>query len=578
MNSAFQPPKTTLIKSRYRLWESYGCVVEISNADITTASGCGQLLSEAAKLGQVDGVFNLAVVLRDEIFLNQTANSFRQCLAPKSVATAHLDALTRRLCPELSHFVVFSSVACGMGNAAQANYGMANSIMERIIEKRRDDKLPAKAIQWGAVGDVGLAYKLAKKKSVESVSGYAFQGMHRCLNVLDDLLESPEPIVASYIIAQKVEMKKVDLVSTVLGLLGISDVKSVSVHSAMSDLGMDSLVNTEMKQLLKREFDIEMTQEELRELTVKRLIEMSGKTDKKLDKEPKESPKPSSEETPTHSKEPKSLEKIAKVNSIPDTGAECILFVPGIEGTITAPTKRLCDAFKQPTYFFSYRVAPGSTKITEVVADSADVSPLISRKNQQTPNVFLVPKQEILRLYKDRKQFHIVGYSVGTMVAIEIARLLERNGMSGTLYLIDGSPKLFYANEDFVRNGMINQFNTICGFPAEVVSKISSAHSSEEKLMCMINHWEEIEGSETAINMVKAAIEAMKIYPEEYTLRKEHINCRTVVIKAKMSFPNGDDGIDEICNGKIERHELEGTHFTVIGNKRLEKLVQSYSQ
>lgn len=161
------------------------------------------------------------------------------------------------------------------------------------------------------------------------------------------------------------------------------------------------------------------------------------------------------------------------------------------------------------------------------------------------------------------------------MVAIEIVRLLERNGMSGTLYLIDGSPKLFYTNEEFVRNGMIDQFNTICGFPKELLSKISSANSSEEKIMCMINHWEGTEGTEDRINMGKSAIEAMQMYREEYTLRKERINCRTVVIKAKESFPNRDDGIDEISNGKIERHELDGTHFTLIGNKLLEKLVQS---
>lgn len=31
---------------------------------------------------------------------------------------------------------------------------MANSIMERICEKRKLDGLPAVAIQWGAIGDV----------------------------------------------------------------------------------------------------------------------------------------------------------------------------------------------------------------------------------------------------------------------------------------------------------------------------------------------------------------------------------------------------------------------------------------
>ena len=53
-------------------------------------------------------------------------------------------------------FVVFSSVSSGRGNAGQSNYGFANSAMERICEKRVEDSLPGLAIQWGAIGDVGL--------------------------------------------------------------------------------------------------------------------------------------------------------------------------------------------------------------------------------------------------------------------------------------------------------------------------------------------------------------------------------------------------------------------------------------
>lgn len=52
------------------------------------------------------------------------------------------------------YFVVFSSGSCGRGNAGQTNYGVANSIMERICEKRKREGYPALAIQWGAIGDV----------------------------------------------------------------------------------------------------------------------------------------------------------------------------------------------------------------------------------------------------------------------------------------------------------------------------------------------------------------------------------------------------------------------------------------
>ena len=47
---------------RVRLWRSYGAEVVICLTDITTESGVTDLLSDANRLGQVDAIFNLALV------------------------------------------------------------------------------------------------------------------------------------------------------------------------------------------------------------------------------------------------------------------------------------------------------------------------------------------------------------------------------------------------------------------------------------------------------------------------------------------------------------------------------------
>lgn len=95
-------------------------------------------------------------MLRDSLLENQTVDKYRECHAPKAIATRYLNELSRILCPQLEHFVVFSSASCGRGNAGQSNYGMANSIMERMIEQRLQDKIPAKAIQWGKSCDPSM--------------------------------------------------------------------------------------------------------------------------------------------------------------------------------------------------------------------------------------------------------------------------------------------------------------------------------------------------------------------------------------------------------------------------------------
>jgi len=66
-------------------------------------------------------------------------------VSDKVVGTQNLDVATRELCSDtLDWFVVFSSVSCGRGNAGQANYGYANSTMERICERRCSDGLPGR--------------------------------------------------------------------------------------------------------------------------------------------------------------------------------------------------------------------------------------------------------------------------------------------------------------------------------------------------------------------------------------------------------------------------------------------------
>lgn len=81
-------------------------------------------------------------MLRDALIENQTAQSFEVVCMPKVMVTKHLDAITRQFCPQIDHFVVFSSVSCGRGIIGQTNYGYANSVMERICEARNEAGLP----------------------------------------------------------------------------------------------------------------------------------------------------------------------------------------------------------------------------------------------------------------------------------------------------------------------------------------------------------------------------------------------------------------------------------------------------
>ncbi|XP_018580299.2 fatty acid synthase, partial [Anoplophora glabripennis] len=257
---------------RIKLWQSYGTVVKISTIPVTSRDGCKQSIEEALELGTLAAVFNLAVVLADAIFENQTTQSFAATFEPKAVATKHLDDLTRTMCADLREFVVFSSVCCGRGNAGQSNYGMANSVMERICDNRKQDGFPALAIEWGAIGETGIA---AENEELV-VTGSMQQSIFSCLDVLDVLLTQKDAsVVSSLVVAEKHRLQSSDnVVEAVVNIIGLKDAKCVSPYSTLAELGLDSMIAVEIKLMLERLFQILVSTTDLRTMTLASLKEI----------------------------------------------------------------------------------------------------------------------------------------------------------------------------------------------------------------------------------------------------------------------------------------------------------------
>ncbi|KAE9527019.1 hypothetical protein AGLY_013667 [Aphis glycines] len=263
-----------------RNWKESGVNILISKADCSTITGAQQLIDDSNKLGPVGSVFNLAAVLRDAFLENLTPQDFETVSKPKVTGTKNLDTVTRKSCPELDHFVVFSSVSCGRGNAGQTNYGFANSVMERICEARQEAGLPGLAIQWGAIGDVGLIMEtMGGNETV--VGGTLPQRMASCLSAFDVFLHHREPVLASMVLADKRKggsggASQVSLVDAVANILGMKDTKNIDESATLADLGMDSLMGAEIKQTLERNYDLVLSIGEIRVLTAKRLRELQS--------------------------------------------------------------------------------------------------------------------------------------------------------------------------------------------------------------------------------------------------------------------------------------------------------------
>lgn len=247
------------------------------------------MIKTANQLGEVGGIFNLAASLQDGLFQNLTVEQFEKSFKPKALSTKYLDEVSRKMCPYLEHFVVFSSVSCGRGNGGQTNYGLSNSITEKIIERRRVENLPGKVIQWGPISDVGML------ENVEAAAFYGFtlQTISSCIDVLDKVLMRDEPIFSSLVCASKKKdlSKQTDLFSTLINALGIGEVNAIDQNQPLANLGLDSISGTEIQQVFERELGISISLKEIRSKSLKEIQELIQATDGKL-KKPKDIARP----------------------------------------------------------------------------------------------------------------------------------------------------------------------------------------------------------------------------------------------------------------------------------------------
>ncbi|CAG9770337.1 unnamed protein product [Ceutorhynchus assimilis] len=555
---------------RISLWKSYGCNIRISTQDITKNIGCETLIREANSLAPVAAVFNLAVVLRDALLSNQTAEAFEESFGPKACATDYLDQATRAMCPELRNFVVFSSVSCGRGNAGQTNYGMSNSVMERICEERRKSGFPALAIQWGAIGDVGLVAEMQEDHMELEIGGTLQQSIANCLQVMDILLRQNEAaILSSMVVAEKKSSSlSASIVDVVCEILGIRDVKSVSIQSTLAELGMDSMTGVEVKQTLEREFNIFLSPTEMRSITLARIQEFQEKGCSVS-----ESDSASNDivdwanilkDLIKVEQQKSSIVKLKSLNSPKDTKVlPKILAFPGIEG--------VCEILQNLT--------------EQLEVEAFGVNYIIETQQNSIPKMAEVLLPEIKQFLQTHKSFHILAHSVGCNIALEVLSKLEKLGYLGSIIFIDGSPEFLkklinlttgsgsseVLENIVVANILKMQLNDLD--TKKIMENICKCSSLDEKLRLLAANFkfDQRLTEPFIINITKAALQRMNActtyIPSCGKLKsKIHLYKPTAV---SVSFDKQDYDIQQYFEEVVEVKVFDGTHTTILKNKEL---------
>lgn len=551
-------------------WHHAGCKVVVSKADASTEQGARQIIEDARALGPVGGIFNLAVVLRDALLENQTPEAYETVCKPKVDGTLRLDELSRKMCPEIDHFVVFSSVSCGRGNAGQTNYGYANSVMERICERRVADGLPGLAIQWGAIGDVGVLHDTMGADVV--VGGTLPQRISSCMAVMDRFLSQSHPVVSSLVkadLTSKSDGKaKQDLVQSIAHILGVKDPSSLNPNMSLGELGMDSLMGVEVKQTIERDYDVALSMQEIRQLTINRLREIGGGA----------SSAPANSDSaaaPQESEESADVSEVPRLTLVKELVPHSVLVeMNGLKGS--SPV------------FIMHPIEGHVNGLSEL----ASHLPIRAVGVQRTPDIPVRSIEEMAAIYlqklaevQPKGPYHIVGYSFGATVAFEIAVQLQASGASvGSLTLLDGAPHYMAVHTAHHRSRFTDSKDEeesalFCAFLMQYLDIDFEVRNQ----MNQYPNWDAKQEAATDI--------LLKAYPNVHPSRQDvatatrvfyeflkagsnyqpHAKFHGDVVLVKASRPRkmarqlpSDYGLSECCDGKVEIKVVDGLHENFI--------------
>ena len=253
------------------------------------------------------GIFHSAAVIIDQAIADMDRETFAKVMRNKAESAWVMHQLT--LDTPLDHFVLYSSVANSVGNSRQASYSAANGFIDGLAWYRRAIGLAATSVNWGAISDVGVVTRDEKLeqflryiglRGISSQEGLGLLGQALLRDVTQfgvtlitnwgdwaryETLGGKSPRFASLIAAdanpadaavrerlraelvavpahERFEVLATLIAEVIAGELQTA-VESISIDRPINDLGVDSLMGTEIQLVLERDLGVTVSVLEL---------------------------------------------------------------------------------------------------------------------------------------------------------------------------------------------------------------------------------------------------------------------------------------------------------------------------
>jgi NADPH:quinone reductase-like Zn-dependent oxidoreductase/acyl carrier protein len=165
-----------------------GIQVLVRSVDVADQSQVAGLFAEVDQtMPALRGIIHGAMVLDDGLLAGLSPQRFERVMAPKVLGTWLLHEHSTS--HPLDFFVMLSSISSLVGNVGQGNYAAANAFLDHFAHYRRALGLPAVTVNWGALGDVGVAARNPALEQMLAAAGIRSLPVAQAVAAIEGVLE-----------------------------------------------------------------------------------------------------------------------------------------------------------------------------------------------------------------------------------------------------------------------------------------------------------------------------------------------------------------------------------------------------
>ncbi|CAH1641260.1 unnamed protein product [Spodoptera littoralis] len=477
---------SSYLQIKIRSWQESGVEVVVSNDDLKKENDFIVLLNKAKAVGPVEGVY--VTVGDKQLVFDDTFLSI-------------LDQASRKLCPEIKYFAVLST-----GD---------NSIGKEVCLHRAKDNLPATIVSLPELtNDVteGAWYRGAT------------EAMERALRGSHNVVQ-----------ATTAPAQQVSLLQKIAAIAGVTIDENLDKQKTLAELGVmnESLLRISM--YFRIHYSVIFEDRELLALTVNALKQFEKAITKPKFKDEKGlaaffSNVDSDEllATTDFVLLPTLVNDAAMRDDEFDSSQTYLCIIPGMEGHY-GRFRVLCERLKLPALVLQ----PGLDLSHETIQETA-----------QRLAAVMLKKMGL------RNNFYLLGYESGMLVALEMAAILEDNGLTGTVYCLGFAPDEFvqrledqlaeYKTEEQLQDAVARHMYSIMtgGDSTSVDEALQAATTWPQKVdACVRNLLGRVSHSaQYARALIESALRRIEA-TRHYVPRVHALRSQIVLMRAASSHP-----------------------------------------